>query len=284
MMHTSQSLSRGIGWYNGTPVQRYSGTSVQRYNGTTVQRYFGSSLTRVLRLLVATALMALPCTWTGMLAQPFYCDMRQFDVDCTPQPLHQDLWVPISETPPCSVKVRVHGTYCPCKAIELLDMQVYFDDVQPAGCATRADVHNAFSQWAQFTGTAHQEIIKLIFSACDTSNCPSATSIVAATAVACRKPAIEWQVPTVNPPYWTTVVVNYDLSKPWSWYEFTKPPGAVNPVVGLVNCGASCCYQIVQVCWNGPEMVVTTTNPAPATDPCPVPNTDPNCRVFWCEP
>lgn len=222
-----------------------------------------------------------------MLSQ-FYCNMEYFDVDCIPAPFAVDVMVPIRTMPPCSVKVTIYGDICD-NAVEFLDMNVYYDDVQPPGCATRADVHAAFLQWMSFTAFAFQEFFRQFYlPTYDAShplnlipNCPSTKAFFAATAVACRKPVIIWTIPDiVNPTLFTSVTVNYDLSQPWSYYEATKPIGATTAVIELVNCGESCCYHVVEACKSGGAYVITTTNPLPMTNPCPVPNTDPNCRVF----
>jgi len=220
------------------------------------------------------SLLLFPDTVT---AQSFYCEFD--DPPCTPAFFAQTVYVPISSTPPCSVKVTVYGNKCGLR-VEILDLNVFYDDVIPPGCASRSDVHTAFSNWSAFTALAFYEVMKDMASSepGGIPGCDTPIRYELATAVACRKPVITWT--TSGGP----VSVDYNLSTPWSLYESTKPTGATNPIIGLAQCGNTCCFQEVTVCLDNGSVVVSTTPLGPIDDICPTDPVNPNCRIFWCEP
>ncbi len=222
-------------------------------------------------------LCMLTLTPTIATAQGFVCE---FDgPPCTPTFFATPVYVPLSSTPPCSVKVTVYGNQCGTR-IEILDLNVSYDDVIPPGCASRSDVHAAFSNWSAFTALAFYELMKVVASGVPGGipDCDTPLRYELATAVACRKPVITWAV------VGGTVSVDYDLVQPWSLYESTKPPGGTNPIIGLVQCGNTCCFQEVTVCVENGSVIVSSTRMEPIEEICPSDPVNPNCRIFWCEP
>ncbi len=107
-----------------------------------------------------------------------------------------EIYVPVSSSPPCSVKVRVYGARA-CDNIEILDLAWYMDDVVPVGCMTRDQIFESFN-YGVLAWMSYTETLKHIFRTETTPiqyPCPTVRTYNTGIAVACSRPQIIWTIP-----------------------------------------------------------------------------------------
>ena len=216
------------------------------------------------------------------------------DPNCT-DPLFygysKEFYVPVSAMPPCSVKVKVFGSKR-CDDFELGDLW-WMDDFSPPGCMTREQLFQSYS-YGNLIDAIQREFYKLLAIESETEDppkqiprCPNVRTYRSGVASPCRKAMVYWTYSknfvsvSSDPGY---VGIEYDPTKPWSWYEAQKPLGATNVQVVMEICKeAGCCMRLVNVCKGEAGEVIVLAGEF-ISDPisCWTYPIDPNCNVIWC--
>ncbi|KAB2893691.1 MAG: hypothetical protein OKBPIBMD_02133 [Chlorobi bacterium] len=201
----------------------------------------------------------------------------------------KEFYVPISEMPPCSVKVRVYGNRR-CEHFELLDMAI-IDDFSPPHCMTRQQLIASLS-YGLLLNSIQKEFYKLLFeeilaeqSTAHLPDCPQTLITVAANSSSCRKWVYTW-VTTPELPEVAPLTDGWDVLDPSKDYSIPPniPAGATNLIMAAEPCNdGGCCTRLVEVCKNSSgQIIVTLHSLIPDPESCYKFPIDPLCNVIWC--
>lgn len=175
---------------------------------------------------------------------------------------NKDVWVQLSATPPCSIRVTVHYMKR-CNQIEFGDYSMG-GVMSPPACTTQSAAYDIYST-PGFLGQVNTSAINQI--AADyvaanggTSCCPCPNSIYQFTSKysACAKVVVRYLFPDGS-----TIDVDYDPNVAWSYYEslHTETGGIVFSMV-LAPCNLYvCCKRATSFCVDEQGQVRITNGP-----------------------
>jgi len=192
---------------------------------------------------------------------------------------HDDIWVTISSSPPCSVKVRTHWMMR-CGQYEVQDITYGILITSPSGCATPDDVAAAWADGRMVAGIklemANLAMLKYV-SQNSIPNCDQGyAKIIQGKLTACYTPYLTYSTESGD------VTIVYDLDQPWSYYQMIiAANNGTFPVVRLVACSDACCYLERRLCMSN-GVLVHTDMPTYVSDDCPDEEGTP-CRIHMCE-
>ncbi len=247
-----------------------------------------------------------PPIYPGVLGEPvnYWCAWPPPTVGCedpdfpfSPAPFRsyrRELWVPVSQNPPCYFRVKVYGSKR-CGDFELLDI-AWMNEFMPPGCMTSQQLHQQYQQ-GDLVDKIQRELYRLF--ALEGENhptkpqaipyCPEKLTYRTAVESPCRKLVVYWINSNnfVDPGSMSGYIrIEYDPTKPWSWYEAQKPNPTAYAQMVMERCNISgCCMRLVNVCRTGSsddDIIVTAGEQTGDPFSCWRPPYDENCKVIWC--
>jgi hypothetical protein len=193
-----------------------------------------------------------------------------------------DVWVELSDNPPCSVMVRIHWRYR-CNEYELMDVNQPVIFTSPTGCATQQQVHAAWFD-GRIVESVKQQLDDLalgrwLYFNASCCPCPQQYSVMVGKVMSCQKLLLRYTLPSGS-----VVSIEYDMSTPWTTYEAQiSMVGGTNPVIVMIPClSSACCYRSRTFCME--EGVVTNVQYGPwfVHGTCQ-PSENETCQLRVCE-
>lgn len=199
-----------------------------------------------------------------------------------------DLWVEVSSSPPCSVKVTARYN-TRCNEVDVVDFDVYLWDANPTGCASPGTIANSIIAGlvkdAIYNAIANLRMNQIAANplCCP---CPLGTSIVISKFIQCHAIALSWTGGSGS-----QVTVEYDPTLQWSHYQFlieqsyafNQVPGSANPYFTMLDClSLGCCFRTRSFCRNSESQIVFQDGPWQVVGPACNFNTTPKCTVLNC--
>lgn len=239
-------------------------------------------MSTVHRLITAMmAVMLCVCTSMDVLGQN-ECEWPNSDCNQDWTPVHTDVWIPLSSTPPCSVSVRLHWRYR-CNEYELMDVTQPVIFTIPVGCATQQDVQNAWYDGRMTEGIkqalADLALARWVHNNANCCPCPSQGYLIVGRLASCQKLVLRYTLPNAS-----VVTVDYDLSTPWSTYAMQIAiSNGSNPVIEMAPCpGTACCYRTRTFCLENGVVSNVQDGPWMTFGTCD-PYENSTCQIRMCE-